>query len=196
LIPESAETNFSDHMAGPNHHVSVATATALANIAGILRQHGTIYEIKEDNETSLTDMHTRPLILIGANNNAWTMRLVSSLRFRFLPGPMAQIQDTKNLRNTDWIIDLSKPYPTISTDYAIVARYYDPTTEGPVMVIAGIGTYGTEAASAFTVTPQYLEQIARQLPVGWENRNIELVLKTEVIDGKAGPPLLVSSAVW
>ncbi len=196
LIPESAETTFSDHMSGPNHHVSVATATALANIAGILHQHSIIYEIKEDNETSLTDMHTRPLILVGANNNAWTMRLVSSLRFRFLPGPMAQIQDTKNLRNTDWIIDFSKPYPSVSTDYAIVARYYDPTTEGPVMVIAGIGTYGTEAASAFAVTPQYLEQIARQLPAGWENKNIEMVVKTEVIDGKAGPPLLVSSAVW
>jgi hypothetical protein len=109
---------------------------------------------------------------------------------------MAQIQDTNNLHNTDWIIDFFKPYSSISTDYAIVARYYDPTTEGPVMVIAGIGPYGTEAASAFAVTPQYLEQIAKQLPAGWENRNLEMVLKTEVIDGKAGPPLLVSSAVW
>ena len=109
---------------------------------------------------------------------------------------MGQVQDTKNLQNTDWIIDFSKPNSSVSTDYAIVARYYDPTTEGPVLVIAGIGPYGTEAASAFVVTPQYLEQIVKQLPAGWEYRNIELVLKTEVIDGNAGPPLLVSSAVW
>jgi hypothetical protein len=109
---------------------------------------------------------------------------------------MVQILDTKTPRNSDWSIDFSKPYSSVSTDYAIVARYYDPTTEGPVMVIAGIGPYGTEAASAFIVTPQYLEQIAKQLPAGWENRNLEMVLKTQVIDGKAGPPLLVSSEVW
>ncbi len=196
LPPEDEATSFGDHIAGPKHRISLASATALANIAGVLRQHGVAQEIKEDKETSLTDIHSRRLILIGATNNPWTMRLVSSLRFRFLPGPMAQIQDTKNLHNTDWIIDFFKPYSSISTDYAIVARYYDPTTEGPVMVIAGIGPYGTEAASAFAVTPQYLEQIAKQLPAGWENRNLEMVLKTEVIDGKAGPPLLVSSEVW
>lgn len=81
-------------------------------------------------------------------------------------------------------------------DYAIVARYRDATTEGPVMVIAGIGPYGTEAASAFVSTPRYLEQIAQHEPAGWENKNIEMVIKTQVIDGKAGPPVLVASTVW
>jgi hypothetical protein len=196
LPPENEATSFGNHINSPKHRISLASATALANVAGVLRQHGVAQEIKEDKETSLTDIHSRRLILIGATNNPWTMRLVSSLRFRFLPGPMAQIQDTKNLQNTDWIIDFSKPNSSVSTDYAIVARYYDPTTEGPVMVIAGIGPNGTEAASAFAVTPQYLEQIAKQLPASWENKNLEMVLKTEVIDGKAGPPQLVSSAVW
>jgi hypothetical protein len=64
------------------------------------------------------------------------------------------------------------------------------------MIIGGLGPYGTEAASAFVVTPQYLDQIVKLVPAGWENRNLEMVLKSEVIDGKAGPPVLVSSAVW
>lgn len=196
LNPEDETTSFGNHISGPTHRISLASATALANVAGVLHQHGVTHEIKEDKETSLTDIHSHRLILIGATNNPWTMRLVNPLRFRFLPGPMAQIQDTKNLQNTDWSIDFSKPNSSVSTDFAIVARYHDPTTEGPVMVIAGIGPYGTEAASAFVATPQYLEQIAKQLPAGWENRNLEMVLKTEVIDGKAGPPLLVSTEVW
>jgi hypothetical protein len=196
MIPELAETTFFDRITGPFHRVSVATATTLANVAGVLRQHGTAFEIKEDNETSLTDMHSRALILIGATNNAWTMRLVSPLRFRFLPGPKAQVQDTKNLQNTDWTVDFLKPYASISTDYAIVARYRDPTTEGPVLVVAGLGPFGTEAAGAFVASPQYLEQVTRQLPRGWENKNIELVLKTDLIDGKAGPPVLVAATAW
>ncbi|MGB8030403.1 MAG: hypothetical protein WCF30_12160 [Terracidiphilus sp.] len=196
MSPELAETTFFDRITGPYHRVSVATATTLANVAAVLRQRGTAFEIKEDNETSLTDMHSRTIILIGATNNAWTMRLVSPLRFRFLPGPNAQVQDTKNLQNTDWSVDFLKPYASISTDYAIVARYRDPTTEGPVMVVAGLGPFGTEAAGAFVATPQYLEQLAKQLPLGWENKNIEMVLKTEVIDGKAGPPVLVAATEW
>jgi len=196
LSPETETTSFGVHTTSPSHHISLASATALANVAGVLHQRGVAQVIKEEAETSLTDIHSRSLILIGATNNAWTMRLIGPLRFHFTPSPMVQILDTKNPQNTDWSIDFTKPYSSVSTDYAIVARYYDPTTEGPVMVIAGVGPYGTEAASAFAVTPQYLEQITRQLPAGWENRNIELVLKTEVIDGKAGPPLLVSSEVW
>jgi hypothetical protein len=196
LPPEDETTSFDAHITSPKHHISFASAIALANVAGVLHQHGIAHEIKEDKETSLTDIHLRKLILIGARNNPWTMRLLSPMRFHFTPGLVAQILDMKTPQNTYWSIDQRKPYSSVSTDYAVVARYYDPTTEGPVMVIAGIGPYGTEAASAFVVTPQYLEQIARQLPAGWENRNIEMVLKTEVIDGKAGPPLLVSSAVW
>jgi hypothetical protein len=195
-IPETETTSFGVHTTSPNHHISLASATALANVAGVLHERGIAHVIKEEAETSLTDMHSRPLILIGANNNAWTMRLVGLLRFHFTPNPMVQILDAENPGNSDWRIDFSKPYSSISTDYAIVARYDDPTTEGPVMVIAGIGPFGTEAASAFVVTPQYLEQIAKQLPAGWENRNLEMVLKTEVINGKAGPPQLVSSAIW
>ncbi len=196
MSPELTETTFFDRITGPYHRVSVATATTLADVAGVLRQHGTAFEIKEDNETSLTDMHSRTLLLIGATNNSWTMRLVSPLRFRFLPGPNAQVQDTRNLQNTDWSVDFLKPYASISTDYAIVARYRDPTTEGTVMVVAGLGPFGTQAAGAFVASPQYLEQIARQLPAGWENENVEIVLKTQIIDGKAGPPVLVAATEW
>lgn len=196
LGPEAAETSFFDHTTGPYHHVSIATATALANLAGVLHEHGGAYEIKEDTETSLTDLHARPVILVGATNNAWTMRLVGALRYRFTPVPLVRVLDSRNPQNSDWLVDFSKPYTDISTDYAIVARYQDATTEGPVLVVAGLGPYGTEAASAFVSAPEYMEQIIRQAPAGWENKNLEMVIKSEVIDGKAGPPVLVTSIVW
>ena len=196
LGPEAAETSFFDHTTGPYHHVSIATAAALANIAGVLRQHGAVYDTKEDTETTLTDLHARPLILVGATNNAWTMRLVGALRYRFTPVPLVRVLDSQNPQNSDWAIDFSKPYTSISTDYAIVARYRDATTEGPVLVIAGLGPYGTEAAIANESTPEYIEQIVSQVPARWENKNLELVIKSEVIDGKAGPPILIASTSW
>jgi hypothetical protein len=194
--PELATTSFYDYMTGPEHHVSVATAVALAHVSGVLKQHGGGFEIKEDNETNLSDLRSRPMILIGATNNSWTMRLLGPLRYRFTQGPIAQIQDTKNPGNTDWLIDFSKPFSSITTDYAILARFHDATTDGPVMVIAGLGPYGTEAASEFAASPQYLAESLSKLPAGWENWNLEMVIKTNVIDGKAGPPMLVTATVW
>ena len=196
MVPETESTSFFDHMTGPYHHVSIAIAVAMANLAGLLRENGTTYEVKEDTETSLTDIRARPMILVGALNNAWTMRLVSHLRYRFVNGPTAAIIDTRNPQNSNWTVDFSRPYASVGSDYAIVARFRDPTTEAPVMIIAGLGPYATEAASEFVVTPQYLSQIGKQLPAGWENGNIELVIKTDVIGSKAGPPVLVATTTW
>ncbi len=64
------------------------------------------------------------------------------------------------------------------------------------MVIAGIGPYGTEAASEFVTSPRSLEQLLRKAPADWQNKNVEMVLKTEVIAGEAGPPSIVAATTW
>jgi hypothetical protein len=196
MAPEPPDTSFLDNIKVPYHHITVQSAIALAHLAGVLQQHGRDYQIKEASEASLTDVRSHPLILVGATNNDWTMRLVNPLRYRFVAGQLARIQDTKDPQNMDWSIDVSKPYTSITTDYAIVARFRDSTTEGLVMVVAGLGPYGTESASEFVGSPLYLEQTLKNMPAGWESKNFEMVLKSAVIDGKAGPPQLVSSAVW
>lgn len=196
MIAETPETSFSDHTTGPYHHVSIGTAIALANVAGLLRQSGRSYEVKEDTETSLTDIRSRSLILIGATNNVWTMRLVDPLRYHFIRNTVVQLQDKKDLQNTAWSIDFSKPYTTVPRDFGLLARFYDPTTEGQVMVVAGVGPYGTEAASEFIVNAEHLDELAHKLAPGWENRNFEVVLQTDVIDSKIGPPDMIAQTIW
>lgn len=65
-----------------------------------------------------------------------------------------------------------------------------------MLVIAGLGPYGTEAASEFAGSPQYLAQLAKVLPRGWENMNFELVIKTAVMGDTPGPPELVYTYIW
>lgn len=196
MAPETAQTTFGDHMSNPYHHVSVSIAIALARIGGVLHQRGKDYEIKEVTETSLTDMRSRSLILVGALNNEWTLRLLGPLRIHFaFNNQVARILDAQNPQQ-DWSVDFRRPYNTITTDYALVARYYDPTTEGPVLVIGGLGPYGTEAASEFVQSSRYLAELASKLPRGWENKNLEMVIKTDVIGVNAGPPVLVSVVTW
>jgi len=193
VSPESPQTSLTDHMIGPYHHVSVSDAVAIARLANILQKHNRNYFMKEASSTSLADLRGRTVILIGALNNIWTMRLVDPLRYRFVPGTLARIEDRKNPQSSVWSVDYSKPFSSLSVDYGIVARYRDTYTNGNVLVIAGIGPYGTEAASEFVSSPQYLSQVEHMVPAGLQNSNLEMVIKTAVVNGEAGPPNLVAA---
>jgi len=197
LTLETESTSFIEHMTSPYHHLSVSSAIALAHLSGVLEEQQKGYEIKEAPETSLPDVRSRSLVLVGAMNNMWTMRLMRPLRFHFTyEGRVARIEDAANPQQKAWFIDFSAPYTSITTDYAMVARFHDATTEGPVMVIAGLGPYGTEAASEFVESPEYLTKFANAMPRGWENKNFEVVLKSDVIGSKAGPPVLLATYGW
>ena len=201
-----AEADPTDHLRGPYHHVTMSSALALARMAGFLQASGKAYLIKDDREVSLTDFRSRPVILIGASNNRWTLRLTDPLRFRFDFGSLARIQDRANPNSTEWSDPRnsasSSPHnPELSADnstcdYAMITRYHDTTTNGTVMVIAGLGSYGTEAASEFVISPQYIDQLLSRMPADWENRNLEIVIRADKVNGEAGPPVLVSSTYW
>jgi hypothetical protein len=193
--PEPTETSLIDHMLGPYHHISLSSAVALSRLTSFLESRGRTHEIKEGSVTSLADLRSRSAILVGGLNNSWTLRLLEPLRFRFSQNP-SHIEDTKDPQNLAWSVDFSKPFSSVSSDYAVVARYSDTTTNGTVIVIAGVGPYGTEAASEFIASPLYLEQLAKTLPRGWEKKNLEIVIKTDVIGGEAGPPSIMASTTW
>src|ERR1035438_2912702 len=101
-------------------------------------------------------MRSRPVVLIGAVNNTWTMHVVNAMRFRFLfDGRKAEIQDTGDVHSPTWSFDVTDSSQSVTTDYALVARFHDPTTEGPVLVIAGLGPNGTEVASEFARSEEH-----------------------------------------
>jgi hypothetical protein len=196
--PPSQTTTFAEHLNNPYHHVSVWVALALTHATTVLEQHKKAYDVKESQETTLEDIRSRPIVLVGALNNNWTLRLTAPLRFHFsvTANGMQNIDDAANPGPTGWTVPSNQPYPSVTTDYALVARFRDSTTECPVLVIAGIGPYGTEAAGEFVQSPQHLAELAAKLPRGWENRNLEVVIKTKVIGAKAGPPILVTAYTW
>jgi hypothetical protein len=41
-----------------------------------------------------------------------------------------------------------------------------------------------------------LNNLAHQAPKGWGSKNIEIVLETQVIDDRSGPPRVAAIHVW
>lgn len=195
--------------ADPQHEVPLTDSmvtiiiddvSPLVNVAGLLRTYGKTYRVQGEASTSLTDLRRGPSVFIGAFDNGWTLRLTSPLRFHFANDPeMTQfwIEDRANPGKRDWILDRSVQQQTGTyKDYAIVARLVDPNTDQFVVVAAGIARGGTVAAGEFLVDAHRMEDMLKQMPQNWKQKNIEIVLETQVIQGRSGPPRITAVHVW
>lgn len=174
--------------------VSMQIASAIADVSGVAVRAGATSQLVFSASTPLTELREHPLILLGAYNNQWTLRLLAPLRFHFAPAQPETILDQMQ-PSKGWRRDQSQPYSS-ADDYAIVARFHDPTIDGWVVALAGLGRNGTETAAQFATSPHYLELLRQQLGPGFANKNLEVVLKASVIDGKSGAPSILAVHTW
>jgi hypothetical protein len=170
------------------------------NIAGLLRTYGKNYRVLGEASTTLTDLRRGPSVFIGAFDNGWTLRLTGPLKYYFANDQAMTrfwIEDRSNPTKRDWVLDRSVQQQTGTyKDYAIVARLVDPNTEQFVVIAAGIGRGGTVAAGEFLVDTNRMDEMLKQVPRDWKHKNLEVVLETQVIDGRSGPPRVSTAYVW
>jgi hypothetical protein len=106
------------------------------------------------------------------------------------------IRDRNDASRQDWSVDYSMPYLDVTRDYALVLRMLDPKTEQMVVVAAGITVFGTSAAGDFLTDKNEIRKLAAIAPPGWEKKNMEIVLSTDVIRGRSGPAKIVAAQFW
>ena len=180
--------------------IIIDDVSPLVNVAGLLRTYGKTFRVQGEASTSLTDLRRGPSVFIGAFDNGWTLRLTSPLRFHFANDKeMTQlwIEDRANPGKREWMLDRSVQQQTGTyKDYAIVARLVDPNTDQFVVVAAGIARGGTVAAGEFLVDSHRMEDMLKQVPRNWNQKNIEIVLETQVIQGRSGPPRVTAVHTW
>lgn len=189
------ETTLPDSMVS----VIIDDVDPLVNIVGTLRTYGKNYRVLGESTTTLTDLRRSPSVFIGAFDNGWTLRLTAPLRFHFgNDASMTKlwIEDRSNPEKREWLLDRLQQQTQDYKDYAIVARFVPPDTDQVSVVAAGIGRGGTVAAGEFLVNENRMGEIVKQLPIDWQKKNIEVVLETQVIQGRSGPPRVKAVHVW
>jgi hypothetical protein len=174
--------------------VSMQIASAINQLGLTIDQTGESPQLVPSATTSLPDLREHSVILLGGYNNQWTMRLLDPLRFHFGSASDEAIIDGMHPR-TEWKRDQSRPYSS-ADDYALIARFRDTTTDGWVVALAGIGRNGSEAAAQFATSRHYMQLLRDRVGTNFANRNIEAVLKVNVIDGKTGAPSIQAVHVW
>ena len=197
--PEIARVPLQSIVPMWDRYTGFGDAQALARLSSVFGAYGKKFQVRGGKSASLADLRGKPLILIGAFSNQWTMGLTGELRFHFGLDRKAGAQivrDSQNPDNSDWQVVHAWPYWKIPVDYAIVTRVMDPTTEQVVVVAAGITHYGTQAAGELLSNPEYFAEAVRNAPRGWSRKNMQIVLSAKVMSGTAGPPQILKVHFW
>jgi hypothetical protein len=179
--------------------VAFADSVAMGRLTGLFRENHKRFDIRKEGAFTLNDFRKGPAVLIGAFNNQWTMRFESQLRFVFEKdpaNPTARIIRDRQNPSRLWRGDNATPYSKMTGDFAVVSRFVDPLTEKMVVVVGGITKDGTMAAGEFVTEDRYLEALVEKAPAGWERKNVQAVIYTEIIDGNAGPPRILATYFW
>ena len=180
-----------------SQNVALPDVMTLGRLAGLLQAKGKPYHIRGESSTTFEDVRDGPVVLIGAFNNDWSMRLMGPRRFSFeRSGNAFWIRDHQNPSDQSHAVNYSTPYLNLTEDFALISRVLDPVTERMVVLAGGLTGYGTMAAGEFLSNPAYMETIASQAPRNWAHKNVQVVISTKVINGRSGPPKAVVAHFW
>ena len=201
VSPESAQTTEPLTINEQRRRDSIIwpDAVTLARVGELLASRGKNPLLRRGNSTSLTDLRGGPAVLIGAYNNDWAMRFTPELRFRFQrddAASMLWISDSRNPSKRDWKLIKSALFSDYREDFGVITRILNPITERTVIVIGGLGSYGTLAGGEFVTNPKYLEDFAQRAGAGWERKNLQVVFATTVIGSSSGPPRVLAVHMW
>lgn len=182
----------SDWVVDTDQYVGIGDMFAASRVLVLLAAKGNNAQLRISKETSFTDLRLSASILIGAYSNHWSLNANQHQRFVFGD---RKIYDRLN-PTKEWVIKTAYPDIRPTEDYALVGRTVDSHTGMPVITAAGIGHFGTEAASEFLTRPDLLNKALQQVPADWKGKSLQFVLHTTVVGTTSGPVKVVASAVW
>jgi hypothetical protein len=180
----------------------VGNVFATADIARMLTIENVKFRIDVANAVTSEQLQMSTAILIGGIDNPWISFVTENLRFHIAsqndPGSNGTvwIEDRKNPGNRGWSFSPPSQNSGELDDYAMLARFKDPRSGQWRVLASGLGGVGTSTASQALVLASSMKEITRQLPADWASKNIEVVLKVKVLNGKSGYPQLVAYEIW
>ena len=199
--PLSAGTVVTPEQLGSRPGIGWADVVALARLTGLIQSKGQPFQLRREELATFGELQEGPVILVGAFNDAWTLRLMEGMRFGFHEdGTEYWIADQQDPGKSRWKIDLSRKdaegRPLIGEDYALISRFLNPWTGKIVVVVAGLYASGTEAAGRFLTDARQMELLTGHVPPQWQKKNLQIVISTEVIDRIPGPARVLTAYSW
>jgi len=142
---------------------------------------------------TMRNLRQGPVVLVGGFN-PWSLALLSNLRYAIRMDTAAHsmwIQDAQNPSKRDWMIDGNGQPKDV--DYAVISRLFDPETGHWILSFGGLRKQGTRAARDLLIDSSFAKLLPPQVR---STGNFQIVLKTNIVNGSAGPPQILAVHTW
>ena len=187
---------WSDMVEYPDYGLAAGDVYTAIRLSSLFGQIGKKNQVRIGGNYSFEDLRNSPAVIIGAFNNRWTMQMTSNLHFAFVNEGDQSIIQEEGPSGRRWYSKFDSINSRSTQDYALVTRLLDSRTGQFVVLVAGIQSYGTQAAGEFVSSPEDLQATLQKAPPDWERKNMQILLRTPVIDGLPGPAEVVAIYVW
>jgi hypothetical protein len=176
-----------------DQYVGGGDLVAAARVAGMLGRMGRASEVRVGNAISFQDLRNSPTVLIGYSSTQWK-DVTQDFRFYVDDSDRGMIRD--NGKATEWYPhNVTREFHT-DEDYAVVSRAFLPQTHSMLILISGCTQYGTEGAADLITNSELLAAALREAPTGWQHKNLQLVLRMQVIANAPASPKVVAAHFW
>ncbi len=182
----------------PEQAVELGDASAFASIAGYVRLQGGMFRSQLTRSSQFEDFKAGPVVFIGPVTR-WMEVLAPDLRFsvqRDPQGSLTWIEDRENPADRTWLREVTRPPTGVNETYALVTRMWNPKTGQMIVSIAGLSPYGTGAAGELLSDPNHMEELARDLPDGWDQQNMQIVIATQRVGNSYSTPRVAATHFW
>lgn len=182
-----------------NDRLALADVIVFSQISTFLSPRTGRVQARDSLASNYSDLQQQPSVLIGGRTNQWSMRAMAHLRYQLAQGSSHDIVLLRDIHDPAHPLaqtDFSVPYEKVDMVYALIARYIDPSTNRPTVIIAGLGAMGTQAAGDFLASPDQMKEFASHAPKGWDKKNVEIVLEAPMVGGYTGPPHILRVYTW
>ncbi len=186
---------WGDMVEYPDYGLASGDVYTAIQLSGLFGRIGKKNQVRIGGDYSFEDLRTSPAVVIGAFNNRWTMQMTSNLHFAFVDEGEESLIREEGPSGRRWYSKVDSNGKALE-DYAVVTRLLNSRTGQFVVSVAGIKSYGTQAAGEFVSTPESLQAALQAAPPDWENKNLQIVLQTPVTDGLPSPAQVVAFYVW
>jgi hypothetical protein len=183
--------NAGDLVPDEKSFVTVGDVAAAVSITSMLTERKQSYDLRIGRDVVFGDFRTTPVILIGAFNNSWTIELNDTLCFSFAADN--SIRESQGQKRVWRTVRDAQGLP--HEDFALISRQLSPKSGKFVFTVAGVDLTGTQAAAEFVRDPARLDAALRKIPAGWPDKNLQLVLHTNVLDDIPSGTQVIASCV-
>ena len=181
--------------------VSVGTFYSALDISSLLQKKGKQIQVRAGCELATDDLSEHSFILIGSFSNPWTMELSKDLRFTFKremtpAGLISEVVDRESKEPSKWMLPNAFPYGATDHDFALITRVIHHESNQVMISAAGLMRFGTQIAAEFITNPVYWNDAMKSAPKGWEKKNMQVVLETDVVGKTPNTPRVLAMHFW